>query len=324
VPDLDPLDRQIYELLARNGRMSNLDISRQVGVSEKTVRQRIRRLTERDGMRVSAVFDRPPAQSRLIMLVHAEPGQRFSVADRLAELPQVDEVHLTTGAYELVARASFSSDAEALEFYVRHVESGPGIAAAQLTHIIETISPQRGRTQDLFGEFEGKAAELHELRDLFDLACDTATANFGTNRIAVSGTSMLGLDPRLPLYDADIRWRGLSSRYIEMVCTIRRAESVIIPTVIERGQHLFVPDAQTDPLFRRLADLVTSEGFHSFLAVPVRSDDISHGTMNLYYDTVIPYREELVAQVQELADLLAKHVARILREKELTSTAEAR
>jgi GAF domain-containing protein len=81
--------------------------------------------------------------------------------------------------------------------------------------------------------------------------------------------------------------------------------------MIERGQHLFVPDAPTDPLFARMADLVISEGFHTFLAVPVRSDDVPYGTMNLYYDTVIPYRAELVAQAQELADLLGKHVGRI-------------
>jgi GAF domain-containing protein len=96
-----------------------------------------------------------------------------------------------------------------------------------------------------------------------------------------------------------------------MLDTIRRSDSVIIPNVIERGQHLFVPDAPTDPLFARMADLVISEGFHTFLAVPVRSDDVRYGTMNLYYDTVIPYRAELVAQAQELADLLGKHVNRI-------------
>lgn len=320
MPDLDPLDHQIFDLLARNGRVSNLDVARQLGVSEKTVRQRIRRLTDRDGMRVTAAFDRPPAPSRLIVLVRTEPAQRFSVAARLAALPAVDAVHLTTGACELIAQASFSSDADALAFYVRHIESGPGIAAAQLTHVIETLGPKTALPQDLFGEFDAKAAGLHQLRDLFDLACDTATATFGTSRIAVGSTRVIGAGPEAPLYDSGtIRWRGLSSRYIDMVCTIRRAQSVIIPTVIERGQHLFVPDAQADPLFRRLADLVASEGFHSFLAVPVRSEDGIHGSLNLYYDTVIPYRPGFVVQVQELADLLAKHIARIAREQALAA-----
>ena len=322
MPDLDPLDRQIVELLSRNGRMSNLDAARQLGVSEKTVRQRIRRLMDRDGMRIVAAFDQPPAQSRLIMLLHAEPGQRFAVASRLAQLPDIDEVHLTTGAFELVATASFGSDGQALEFYVSQIESAPGIQSSLSAHIIETISPKTGTAPDLYEEFDARAARLHQLRDLLDLACDTATAQLGTSTVAVSSIPA-DRDPFAALYDySRIRWRGLSSRYIEMLCTTRRAESVIIPTVIERGQHLFVPDAQTDPLFRPLADLVASEGFRTFLAVPVRSDARNHGTMNLYFDTVVTYRPDLVAQAQELADILGKHVGRTLREEQQRADSE--
>jgi len=47
MPELDALDKKIFELLAENGRMSNLELAGHVGVSEKTVRQRIRRLIER-------------------------------------------------------------------------------------------------------------------------------------------------------------------------------------------------------------------------------------------------------------------------------------
>jgi DNA-binding Lrp family transcriptional regulator len=312
VPDIDPLDRQIADQLSRNGRIPNLELARQLGVSEKTVRQRIRRLMERDGMRVVAVFDSPPAQSRLMMMLHSEPGQRFAVAARLAGLPEIDEVHLTTGAYELIAQASFESESDALEFYVRHIESGEGIQSAQSAHVIETISPRTAPAQGVFEEFDAKAAGLTRLSELLDLTCDAATQHMSTGRIAVSGnTRSHDYDGDPPVYGPRLRWRGMSSRYIEMLNTIRRSDSVIIPTVIERGQHVFVADALTDPLFARLADLVASEGFHTFLAVPVRSGDLWVGTMNLYYDTVMPYSEELVARAQELADLLGKHIARI-------------
>ena len=311
MPDIDPLDRQIVEQLSRNGRMSNLEVGRLLGVSEKTVRARIRRLMERDGMRIEAVFDRAQAQSRLIVLLHSEPGQRFAVAARLAGLPEVDEVHLTTGAFELIAQASFASESEALEFYVRHIEAGEGIASAKSAHIIETINPRSVPGAEGFEDFEARAEQVTELRDLLDLTCDYATQYLGTGRIVVSASELERPDPDTAPYRSTMRWRGVSSRYIEMLDTIRRSDSVIIPNVIERGQHLFVPDAPTDPLFARMADLVISEGFHTFLAVPVRSDDVRYGTMNLYYDTVIPYRAELVARAQELADLVAKHVGRI-------------
>jgi hypothetical protein len=57
----------------------------------------------------------------------------------------------------------------------------------------------------------------------------------------------------------------------------------------------------------------------------VRSDDVRFGTLNLYYDAVIPYRAELVAQAQELADLLAKHVGRVQHENggEMATTRRA-
>jgi DNA-binding Lrp family transcriptional regulator len=311
VSDIDPLDRQIVEQLSHNGRMSNLELGRLLGVSEKTVRARIRRLMDRDGMRIEAVFDRAPAQSRLIVMLHSEPGQRFAVAARLASLPEVDEVHLTTGAFELIAQASFGSESEALEFYVRHIEAAAGIQSAKSAHIIETMNPRTVPGADGFHDFEAQAAEITELRDLLDLTCDYATQYLGTGRIVASASEVERIDPDESPYRSTMRWRGLSSRYVEMLDTIRRSDSVIIPNVIERGQHLFVPDAPTDPLFARMADLVISEGFHTFLAVPVRSDDVRYGTMNLYYDSVIPYRAELVAQAQELADLLGKHVNRI-------------
>jgi DNA-binding Lrp family transcriptional regulator len=308
--ELDPLDQGIYAQLAGNGRMSNLEVARHLGVSEKTVRQRIRRLIERDGMRVVATIQQAPAPSRLIVLIHSEAGQRFSVAERLAVQSEVDQVHLTTGAYELIAEASFGSDAEAIEWYVRNVESAPGVRSAQSTHLIETITPARQPSTDHLNDFDAKAEELDDVRDLFDLACDVAKLCLGTPRIVVGLTASDSSDASAPLFGSGLRWRGLSARYIEALGGVRRSESVIIPNVIERGQHVFVADAQTDPLFRGIADLVVSEGFHSFLAVPVRSEGATHGTLNLYYDAIIPYSEHLVAQAQEVADLIGKHLPR--------------
>jgi DNA-binding Lrp family transcriptional regulator len=309
MPDLDSLDRQIFQQLAQNGRMANQEVARRIGVSEKTVRQRVRRLSEA-GMRIIATIDGEIDPSRTILLVHSEAGQRFSLAARLAALPEVDKIHLTNGAYELVVEASFASDAEALDFYVRHIETAPGVRASESTHIIETIAPQAEHPSDLFDGFDAKAERLDSLPELIDLACDIAASRLGTDRIFVSCLEMDSFDPAKPPYGSNIRWRGLSSRYIDAVCSARLSDSVIATYVLDRGQHIFISDAQTDPLFHSLADLAVSEGFHSYLAVPVRSDNANLGTMILYYGRIIPYSTQRVAQAQELADLLGKHVAR--------------
>ncbi|WP_405164741.1 AsnC family transcriptional regulator [Nocardia sp. NBC_01499] len=305
--EFDALDTKIFGLLAENGRMSNLEVAAQVGVSEKTVRQRIRRLIERDGMRVVATMDLEAPPSRLIVLVRVESGQRFVVADRLASLPQVDAVHLTTGAYELIVLASFESDSDALEFYVRHVEQGPGIAESLSTHVVETITRGTATRPDLFAQFDKQASNVGSMSELLDLACDVATASLGADRVHVATGPA---DPTLSAWPATMRWRGLSSRYVEEIRIKGQAEGVILPNIVKHNQHVFVADAQTDPLFHSVTDLVLSEGFHSWLGMPVRTGDTRRGTLCLYWNDIITYREDLVRQAQQLADTLGKHLPR--------------
>ena len=52
---MDELDRRIIKLLQVNGRASNAKIAREVGVSEGTVRRRLRHLIQGDVIRVIAV-----------------------------------------------------------------------------------------------------------------------------------------------------------------------------------------------------------------------------------------------------------------------------
>ena len=52
---MDELDRRIISLLQMDGRASNAKIAREVGVSEGTVRRRLRRLIQEDVVKVVAV-----------------------------------------------------------------------------------------------------------------------------------------------------------------------------------------------------------------------------------------------------------------------------
>ncbi|WP_328611100.1 AsnC family transcriptional regulator [Amycolatopsis sp. NBC_00345] len=308
--ELDALDKKIFGLLTGNGRMSNLEVAAQAGVSEKTVRQRIRRLIERDGMRVVATMDLQAPPSRLIVLVRVESGQRFVVADRLASMPQVDAVHLTTGAYELIVLASFESDSDALEFYVRHVEQGPGIKESLSTHVVETVTRGSAARPDHFEQFDQQASKAGSMAELLDLACDVATASLGADRVHVATGDVRPADATLSPWPSAMRWRGLSSRYVEEIRIKGQAEGVVLPNIVKHHQHVFVADARTDPLFRSVADLVLSEGFHSWLGLPVRTGDTRRGTLCLYWNDIIGYREDLVRQAQELADILGKHLPR--------------
>ncbi|MFE2185569.1 AsnC family transcriptional regulator [Streptomyces sp. NPDC059455] len=313
--ELDPLDQRIFGLLAENGRMSNLELAGHVGVSEKTVRQRIRRLTERDGMRIGATLARSAARSRLIVLVRAESGQRFAVAHRLSALPEVDEVHMTTGNWELVVMASFNSDSDALTFYVNHVERAAGIDDSRSTHIVETISSKTGESAAVFEQFGVRASSAESLPELLDLVCDAATELLGADRVHVSADDSWLTGPDARSWTKSMRWRGLSSRYVEEIRMMGRDSALTVPNVVRHHQHLFVADAQTDPLFESISHLVASEGYHSWFGMPVRNGDTLRGTLCLYWNGIITYREDLGVRSQELADILGKHLARFGNEQ---------
>ena len=64
-PQLDDLDRKIVELLARDARVSNRQIAVRLGVTEGTIRGRIKRLEKDKCIRLTAVTSRGiPARRR--------------------------------------------------------------------------------------------------------------------------------------------------------------------------------------------------------------------------------------------------------------------
>lgn len=313
--DLQPLDHRMLEVLREDGRISNVDLARKVGVSEKTVRQRIARLVDRSGLRFRAELESAPAGTQVVYLLTAMPGQRLVVADRLARLRPVSSVRLTTGTYDIVVEAAFDSDAVALEFYVHEIETGPGIARSVPVHVIKSVRATSAPETDApFREFDAAAGALGSVDALLDLACDVAEEEFGTARVFAGLMATDGAaDRTAPAPERHLRWRGLSSRYIDAIFRNLRAHTVV-PTEASRGQHLFVADARTDPLFAAVADLVTAEGFRSFLSLPIRHGEVPLGALNLYYNTVVPFDAEQVARAQELADAVGNHVARVARD----------
>ena len=126
---MDELDRKLIELLQVNGRASNARIARQVGVSEGTVRRRLRRLIQDEIIRVVAVPDPQKMGLNTIALVgiQAEPDKIDSVAAKLAELPEAQYVSLTTGSYDIFIWVALPSSEELGRFLRQKVGVTTGI-----------------------------------------------------------------------------------------------------------------------------------------------------------------------------------------------------
>ena len=126
---MDKLDTSIIEILQSDGRASNAGIARRVGVSEGTVRRRLKRLIQDEFIQVVALPD--PAKmglhSEALVGIQVDPDKVDRVADDLVGLKEVNWVAMTTGQYDIFAWVTLES-AEALGIFLRtKVGSIPGV-----------------------------------------------------------------------------------------------------------------------------------------------------------------------------------------------------
>ena len=117
---MDELDRKIIALLQKDGRASNAGIARGVGVSEGTVRRRLKRLVQDEYIRVVALLDpgKMGYTTEAIIGVQVDPDKVDQVADDLADLDEVNWVAVTTGSYDVFAWVTLLSS-EALGIFLR-------------------------------------------------------------------------------------------------------------------------------------------------------------------------------------------------------------
>ena len=118
---MDELDRKIIALLQRDGRASNAKIAREVGVSEGTVRRRLRRLVQQDVVKIVAVpnLEKLGYATTALVGLQTGPGKSDEVADAIASLDEAQYVAITTGAYDIFIWAGLES-AESLGTFLRN------------------------------------------------------------------------------------------------------------------------------------------------------------------------------------------------------------
>jgi Lrp/AsnC family transcriptional regulator, leucine-responsive regulatory protein len=121
------MDRQIVQLLARDGRMSYTDLAKATGLSTSAAHQRVRRLEERGVIRgYTAVVDADAVGLPLtafISVTPLDPSAPDDVADRLADIDQIEACHSVAGeeSYILKARVGAPGDLEDLLSRIRTV-----------------------------------------------------------------------------------------------------------------------------------------------------------------------------------------------------------
>ncbi len=144
-PALDEIDRAILRELQDDGRLSNVDLARRVGLSPPATHARVRRL-ERDRVlrRYVALVDAEQAGFDLLCFVSVglrahrhDEIERFRAA--VAEMAEVLEVHHVTGEYDYLLRVVLHNRRDLERFLVERLSPVPGIARIQTSLVLREV-----------------------------------------------------------------------------------------------------------------------------------------------------------------------------------------
>ena len=102
---VDDVDLAIIRELQKNGRSSNREVARVLGVSEGTIRQRLKKLEATRAMRLSLVTD-PAALGQTAaayVRIRARPRDARAIAASIADFPCCAFLGMTVGRFDIIA-----------------------------------------------------------------------------------------------------------------------------------------------------------------------------------------------------------------------------
>ncbi|MBI4298482.1 MAG: Lrp/AsnC family transcriptional regulator [Chloroflexi bacterium] len=116
-------------MLQKNGRASNARIARSIGVSEGTVRRRLKILVDDEIIQVVAMPnpEKMGYRCEAIIGVQADPDKMDPVAEQLARLEEVQFVTMTTGTYDIFTWVTCPSSDDLGIFLRTKVGTIPGV-----------------------------------------------------------------------------------------------------------------------------------------------------------------------------------------------------
>lgn len=140
-PELDELDKRLIDLLAQDARVSNRRIAALLGVTEGTVRGRIKRLQQDNLIRFTAVTaPRMMGSPRLVFIyVSAEPARVREIALQISELPSVNSVLIMLGRYNILVNGLFRDLEDSMDIASNQILSIKGVQHVETSIAVNTV-----------------------------------------------------------------------------------------------------------------------------------------------------------------------------------------
>lgn len=129
-PELDELDQNIVEALARDARTSNRRIAAALGVTEGTVRARIKRMQERRQIRITAISNINKLRQASLVYLWIDVERSDQLRTAAAELSAVAElgfVGIMAGRADILAITMVQDNAQLVELIEGRVMPVAGV-----------------------------------------------------------------------------------------------------------------------------------------------------------------------------------------------------
>lgn len=145
-PRLDPLDRKIVDKLSRDARISNRAIAAELGVTEGTIRARIKRLQNEGLIHFTVVTDfRLSGSPNLCMMgIEADPSRVTALAEQLKRMPEINCVVMLLGRFNLLAMGLFTNIEQLNELAATQIRSLPGVQRVETSISVHNLKYEAG------------------------------------------------------------------------------------------------------------------------------------------------------------------------------------
>ena len=140
---IDNIDKKIINILGKHGRINNKNIASQLFVSEGTIRNRIRKLTESGVLTVSGLINPNTVDDKQLVFLGIRISSSKDLekkAEEVSELYRVQSACITSGRYDIMIEVWVDLKYGLIDFLSKQLTSIDGIDSTESFVVLKSYN----------------------------------------------------------------------------------------------------------------------------------------------------------------------------------------